>query len=114
MPEKTLTQLANAATSRDQGVLSFESVRAVAEGVWHSSLALGDHTTLNEAAALLLQRLSWYCIVPQERKRLILAAIGPLLADTDACARYRFNRQFLRHLPRLQPLQTRHYVPMPQ
>lgn len=91
----------------------FETVRDVALGVWYGeeSPAWGDlkgnHFT---EAVLLVERLSYYNVVPQSRKktllpscRLVLGTLSPVMAED-------FEQGYKRLLPGLQPFQTRHYA----
>jgi len=91
----------------------FESVQAVALAVWYGSTAL-DLATLNgphaTEAALLVERLGFYNVVPQPRKRELRAVTAPLLVAVDPAARAEFEKSYKAVLARLQPLQTRHYA----
>lgn len=70
-----------------------------------------DSAPLSHEAALLLERLAWYNIVAAPRKRALLAhAKLSLSHQTQEADRKRFNTAFKRHLPGLQPLQSRHWA----
>lgn len=87
-------------------------VKTVAKGVWH-----GHHVPqkgvfqgpYEEEAALLIERLAIYAIVPQPRKKALLSLVRLLLPADESASRTVFNSEFKRYLPELQPLQTRHH-----
>ena len=91
----------------------FETVRHVALGVWYGeeSPAWGDlkgnHFT---EAVLLVERLSYYNVVPQSRKKTLLASCHLVLGALSPVMVEDFERAYKKLLPLLQPFQTRHYA----
>lgn len=72
--------------------------------------ATGPH---RDDAVSLVERLSYYNVVPQERKRLLLQEVRRLRAASsrpNEAPVDEFSGAFRRFLPDLQPLQTRHYA----
>lgn len=89
----------------------FGFVKSVALGVWHGShlpAACVFQGPFASEAVLLVERLAFYAIVPQPRKKALLSLVGPLLPAGGSASRAAFNFVFKRYLPELQPLQTRH------
>ncbi|OIQ80674.1 hypothetical protein GALL_375710 [mine drainage metagenome] len=91
------------------------SVRTTALAVWYGRGSLDlDHATGPHRgdAVSLVERLSYYNVVPQERKRYLLQEVRRLRADAgmNETPADEFGRAFLQFLPDLQPLQTRHYA----
>ena len=91
-------------------------VESVALAVWYGmdvpevSDLQGSHS---DEALRLVERLTYYSVASQSRKKQLLAAVRAFraqqqmeLTEEDQS----FNREFLRFLPRLQPLQTRHFA----
>lgn len=87
-------------------------VREAALAVWHGVDSINLQTLsgpcLGEALCLL-ERLSFYNLVPQDRKRSLLGQVrqsrAGLLETVDVQA---FEATYRKYLPDLQPLQTRH------
>lgn len=92
--------------------VEFETVESVALDVWYGA-DTPDFSALGDAhigdAVLLVERLAYYNVVPQDRKRVLLALVRAVVPTPSQCARDKFDMAFKRHLPKLQPLQTRHY-----
>lgn len=96
-----------------QGLASafYEDVECVARAIWHGDLVprldglQGPHAA---EAALLVERLSFYNLVPQARKQVLRACLGRLLEPVSAPGRAAVEQAYKRFLPRLQPLQSRH------
>lgn len=118
MNARTTLQAANAALMRvaQQGLSHVDGrvVEAVAMGVWHGEeapdleLATGPHL---DDAMKLVERLSYYNVVPQERKKKLLGQVRRLRHSARGSNDSQFDSEFRRFLPRLQPLQTRHFRP---
>lgn len=92
----------------------FEVVKSAALGVWHGSHVPAESVFQGSflvEAALLIERLAFYAIVPQPRKKALLSLVSPLLPAAGSPSRTAFNTKFKRYLPELQPLQTRHAKP---
>lgn len=93
--------------------VEFETVEAVALGVWYAE-DTPAFSTLQGAhlgdAVLLVERLAYYNVVPQERKRELLALVRAVVHPPPQSTRDCFDVAFKRFLPKLQPLQTRHYL----
>lgn len=108
--EAALTEVARAGMAE----AGFEVVKAAAMGVWHGSHAPAESVfrgPFGLEAALLVERLAFYAIVPQPRKKKLLCVVRPILPATDSASRDAFNAEFKRYLPDLQPLQSRHFSP---
>lgn len=94
------------------GASGFEAVKSAALGVWHGNHVPAESVfrgTFALDAALLVERLAFYAIVSQSRKKDLLCVVRPLLPTAGSPSRAAFNVEFKRYLPALQPLQTRHY-----
>lgn len=108
--EAALTKVARAGMA----VAGLEVVKAAAIGVWHGThvpqerVFQGPYAT---DAALLVERLAFYAIVPQPRKKELLCLVRPILPAAESALRSTFNAEFKRYLPDLQPLQSRHFSP---
>lgn len=98
-----------------QGLLNaaFEVAEAVALGVWYGA-DTPDFSKLPGAyrgdAVLLVERLAYYNVVSQERKRELLTLVRAEAPTPPPAAHDNFESAFKRHLPKLQPLQTRHHL----
>lgn len=91
-----------------------EVVKSAALGVWHGSHVPAESVFQGPfalEAALLVERLAFYAIVPQPRKKELLCLVRPSLAAAGGLSRTAFNAEFKRYLPDLQPLQGRHFSP---
>lgn len=89
-------------------------IEATANGVWHSHHVPQEcvlQGPYEVEAALLIERLAFYAIVPQPRKKALLSLVRLLLPAEGSASRTSFNTEFQRYLPALQPLQTRHARP---
>lgn len=89
-------------------------IEAAANGVWHSHHVPQEcvlQGPYEVEAALLIERLAFYAIVPQPRKKALLSLVRRLLPAEGSASRTTFNTEFQRYLPALQPLQTRHARP---
>lgn len=62
-------------------------------------------------AALLVERLAFYAIATQPRKKYLFCVVRPLLPAAGSPSRAAFNVEFKLYLPDLQPLQSRHFSP---
>lgn len=93
--------------------VAFEVAEAVALGVWYGA-DTPDFSKLPGAhrgdAVLLVQRLAYYNVVSQERKRVLFALVRAVTPTPPQAAHDNFESAFKRHLPKLQPLQTRHHL----
>ena len=87
----------------------------VALGVWHGDeppSLVGAEGPHRADAVYLLGRLAYYNIVPQERKRMLLGQVRlARQAEGQSTDTTPLELIFRSYLPRLQPLQTRHYRP---
>lgn len=104
-----LTQVAQ----RGLRCVEFEAVKDAALAVWYGtetpelSTLQGPHSV---EAVQLVERLSYYNVVPQPRKKALLGRARQALAVRQDVARADFESAYKAFLPRLQPLQTRHYA----
>lgn len=104
-----LTQVAQ----RGLKCVEFEAVKDAALAVWYGtetpelSALQGPHAV---EAVQLVERLSYYNVVPQPRKKALLGCARQALAARKAVSRTDFESAYKSFLPRLQPLQTRHYA----
>jgi len=104
-----LTQVAQ----RGLKCVEFEAVRDAALAVWYGTETpeldslQGPHS---DEAVQLVERLSYYNLVPQPRKKALLGRARQALAVRKEVARADFEAAYKTFLPQLQPLQTRHYV----
>lgn len=93
--------------------VEFDVVKDAALAVWYGAETpeleslQGPHY---DDAVLLVERLSYYNVVPQSRKNLLLGRARQALAVRSEVARADFEAAYKAFLPRLQPLQTRHYA----
>ncbi len=105
--EAALTDVAR----KGMAVAGFEVIKAAAIGVWHGTHVPQERVLQGPFAtdaALLVERLAFYAIVSQPRKKELLSLVRPLLPAAGSPPRAAFNVEFKRYLPDLQPLQTRH------
>lgn len=92
--------------------VDFDVVKATALAVWYGTetpdLAelKGPHCA---EAVQLVERLSYYNVVPQARKKALLSCARRALATHQGVARTEFESAYKTFLPRLQRMQTRHY-----
>lgn len=88
------------------------TVELAAMGVWHG--AAPDMSEVSgpylEDAFDLLERLSFYSIVPVARKRDLLGQVKAHRKTQRLGGSAAFEEAFHEYLPCLQPLQTRHFV----
>lgn len=116
-PNNSCAQLDAALTTVAQkglGASGFEVAKTAALGVWHGSHVPAESVFRGPfalEAALLVERLAFYAIVSQPRKKALLSLVRPLLPAADSAMRAAFNVEFKRYLPDLQPLQSRHFSP---
>lgn len=104
-----LTQVA------EQGLkcVGFDAVKDAALAVWYGTetpeldALQGPHSV---EALRLVERLSYYNVVPQPRKKVLLGRARQALADFKEAGRADFELAYKTFLPQLQPLQTRHYA----
>lgn len=90
-----------------------EVVKAAAVGIWHDTHEPAEivlQGPFGVEAALLVERLAFYAIVPQPRKKELLSLVRPLLPAAGSPSRTAFI-EFKRYLSDLQPLQSRHISP---
>jgi hypothetical protein len=116
MNSRTAVKTANAALTKvaRQGLSHVDQavVEAAAMGVWHGEeepdleVVFGPHLA---DAVDLVERLSYYNVVPQERKKKLLKQVRLLRGSSHLVQDSNFETTFRRFLPRLQPLQTRHF-----
>lgn len=117
MCTKASSSTLNAALARvaSAGMLhtEFETVRDVALGVWYGE----DCPTWSDMkgayfteAVLLVERLSYYNVVPQSRKKMLLASCRMVLGTLSPVMVEDFEQAYKKLLPRLQPFQTRHFT----
>lgn len=92
--------------------VGFEAVRQAALVVWHGQDRVtfeGVHGPHLDEALYLLERLSFYNVVPKDRKKSLLSQVrqarATLLETVNVQA---FEATYRKYLPDLQPLQTRH------
>lgn len=117
MVTKTSIPTLNEALARvaSAGMLrtDFETVRDVALGVWYGEESpswgdlKGNHFT---EAVQLVARLSYYNVVPQSRKKALLASCRMVLGTLSPVMVENFEQAYKKLLPRLQPFQTRHFT----
>lgn len=107
--DTVLTQVAQRGLRR----VEFETVRDAALAVWYGAETpeleslQGPHS---DEAVQLVERLSYYNVVSQPRKKVLLGRARQALASHKGVARVDFEAAYKAFLPRLQPLQTRHYA----
>ena len=112
-PLLPLNDMLSLVAQRGLARVEFEVVRAVALALWYGvetpELAglQGPHVA---EAVQLVERLSYYNVVPQPRKKVLLGKVRKALEFLQSVTRTDFERAYKAFLPELQPLQTRHYV----
>jgi len=100
-----------------QGLLhvDFEVVRQAALAVWHSQEGVdleGVRGPYLGEAASLLERLSFYNVVAQDRKKTLLSQVRRVRSGSPVASNNNgFEAAYRKFLPQLQPLQTRHFAP---
>lgn len=91
----------------------YSAVEAVALAVWYGT-EVPDFSPVEgrslTGAALLVERLRCYNVVPQARKRVLGECVRTLVAQVTTSDQAEFEQDYKRHLSRLQPLQSRHFV----
>jgi hypothetical protein len=109
---------ANAALAKvaQQGLLhvDFDVVQQAALAVWHTheevNLESVQGPYLGEAVRLL-ERLSFYNVVNQDRKKALLSQVRRFEGMAQVTVKApEFETAYRKFLPRLQPLQTRHFA----
>lgn len=107
--ESVLTQVAQRGLAR----MDLAAVKAAALAVWYGTETpnFADLQGPHAADAMqLVERLSYYNLVPQPRKKALLGRVRVALSAHKDVARADFEATYKTFLPQLQPLQTRHYA----
>lgn len=113
LDNSTKSHLAEVA-SKGLARVAFDAVKDVALEVWYgSSLEAEDLAHLDgphkRDALFLVERLAYYNVVPQPRKKVLLKGVQAAGGNLNTSTNLTLERAFGVFLPRLQPLQTRHY-----
>lgn len=107
--ESVLTQVAQ----KGLACVDLDAVKAAALAVWYGTETpnLADLQGPHAVDAMqLVERLSYYNLVPQPRKKALLGRVRTALSAHKEVARGDFESAYKIFLPQLQPLQTRHYA----
>ena len=104
-----LTQVAQ----RGLRCVEFDAVKDAALAVWYGTETpeldslQGPHSG---ESVQLVERLSYYNVVPQTRKKALLVRVRQARDVHKKVERADFESAYKTFLPQLQPLQTRHYA----
>jgi hypothetical protein len=92
--------------------VDLETVEATALTVWYGSVVpdlekvQGPH---KREALFLLERLTYYNVVPQPRKKELLSKVRQAGGRFEDLNNSTLESLFSKFLPSLQPMQTRHF-----
>ena len=93
---------------------NFGVVKQIALFVWYGS-EVKDFTQfdgpMHADMLFLVERLTYYNVVPQPRKKALLANIRQAGGTFANMQNSQLENSFNRFLPELQPMQSRHFVP---